>query len=105
MNILIYGEISDDKPKQLTALALLTQLQATSNGVLSTQVLKEYCNVAIKKLKLPVHFYDALVYPCTYTAGRASLHTEDLNAGENTNGVSVVNPSRAIKFKVLSHKF
>jgi predicted nucleic acid-binding protein len=55
-NILIYAEVNDDPAKQQTALALLKQLNATSSGVLSTQVLKEYCNVAIKKLKLsPAH--------------------------------------------------
>jgi predicted nucleic acid-binding protein len=35
------------------ALALLKQLYESASGVLSTQVLQEYCNVALKKLKLP----------------------------------------------------
>jgi predicted nucleic acid-binding protein len=52
-NILIYAEANDDSANQRAALALLKQLNASSSGVLSTQVLKEYCNVAIKKLKLP----------------------------------------------------
>jgi predicted nucleic acid-binding protein len=126
-NILIYAEVSDAKPRQLAALALLKELHATSSGVLSTQVLKEYCNVAIKKLKLPLHhireqlnlheqfevvqvtptiiragldlhqtrsisFYDALICVCAQTAGCSVLYSEDLNAGENINGVSIVNP-------------
>jgi predicted nucleic acid-binding protein len=126
-NILIYAEVSDDKPRQLAALALLKELHATSSGVLSTQVLKEYCNVAIKKLKLPLHhireqlnlheqfevvqvtptiiragldlhqtrsvsFYDALICASAQTAGCSVLYSEDLNAGENINGVSIVNP-------------
>lgn len=53
-NILIYAEACDDRDKQLSALALLKKLHSTSSGVISTQVLKEYCNVAIKKLKLPL---------------------------------------------------
>ncbi len=53
-NILIYAEASDVPAKQLAALALLKQLFEGANGVLSTQVLQEYCNVALKKLKLPV---------------------------------------------------
>ena len=51
-NILIYAEASDEPAKQKVALALLKQLFETTCGVLSTQVLKEYCNVAVKKLKL-----------------------------------------------------
>lgn len=51
-NILIYAEAVDEPVKQKVALALLKELFETTRGVLSTQVLKEYCNVAIKKLKL-----------------------------------------------------
>jgi predicted nucleic acid-binding protein len=126
-NILIYAEVSDNKPRQLAALALLKQLHATSTGVLSTQVLKEYCNVALKKLKLPlphireqlslheqfevfqvtpaiiragldlhqtrsISFYDSLICACAQTAGCGVLYSEDLNAGESINGVSIVNP-------------
>ncbi len=53
-NVLVYAEASDAPGKQQAALALLKQLYETGTGVLSTQVLQEYCNVAIKKLKLPV---------------------------------------------------
>jgi len=52
-NILVYAEASDARVKQRAALAILKQLYETASGVLSTQVLQEYCNVAIKKLKLP----------------------------------------------------
>jgi len=51
-NILIYAEASDEPAKQQTALALLKQLFEAASGTLSTQVLQEYCNVALKKLKL-----------------------------------------------------
>ena len=55
-NILVYAEASDESAKQRMALDLLKQLFETTSGVLSTQVLQEYCNVAIKKLKLsPAH--------------------------------------------------
>jgi predicted nucleic acid-binding protein len=53
-NVLVYAEASDAPDKQQAALALLKQLYETGTGVLSTRVLQEYCNVAIKKLKLPV---------------------------------------------------
>jgi predicted nucleic acid-binding protein len=52
-NVLIYAEASDLPAKQKAALALLKQLYEDASGVLSTQVLQEYCNVALKKLKLP----------------------------------------------------
>lgn len=52
-NILIYAEASDLPLKQQAALALLRRLFESATGVLSTQVLKEYCNVALKKFKLP----------------------------------------------------
>ncbi len=52
-NILVYVEARDEPAKQRAALALLKQLYESATGVLSTQVLQEYCNVAIKKLKLP----------------------------------------------------
>ncbi len=54
-NILIYAEASDAPAKQQAALSLLKQLYDDACGVLSTQVLQEYCNVALKKLKLPAH--------------------------------------------------
>ena len=52
-NLLIYAEASDVPAKQQLALNLLKQLYESAQGVLSTQVLQEYCNVALKKLKLP----------------------------------------------------
>ena len=52
-NILIYAEANDAGFKQRRALDLLRQLYEDGAGVLSTQVLQEYCNVALKKLKLP----------------------------------------------------
>jgi predicted nucleic acid-binding protein len=52
-NVLVYAEACDEPVKQRAALALLKQLYDGAWGVLSTQVLQEYCNVALKKLKLP----------------------------------------------------
>lgn len=52
-HVLIYAEASDAPVKQRAALALLKQLFESTDGVLSTQVLQEYCNVALKRLKLP----------------------------------------------------
>jgi predicted nucleic acid-binding protein len=52
-NLLIYADSGDEPVKQRIALSLLKQLRLNQTGVLSTQVLGEYCNVALNKLKLP----------------------------------------------------
>lgn len=52
-NILVYADSPDALTKQSQALKLLRQLGETRSGVISTQVLNEYCNVALNKLKLP----------------------------------------------------
>ena len=52
-NLLIYADSGDEPVKQRIALSLLRQLRLNQTGVLSTQVLNEYCNVALNKLKLP----------------------------------------------------
>lgn len=58
-NVLIYAEASDVPTKQKAALALLKRLYDDASGVLSTQVLQEYCNVALKKLKLSSQYLRA----------------------------------------------
>jgi len=58
-NILIYAEASDIPVKQKAALSLLKQLYKDASGVLSTQILQKYCNVALKKLKLPPQYIRA----------------------------------------------
>jgi predicted nucleic acid-binding protein len=55
-NVLVYAEASDEPLKQRVALALLKGLYEQGLGVLSTQVLQEYCNVALKKLRLPAQY-------------------------------------------------
>ncbi|HTE14882.1 MAG TPA: PIN domain-containing protein [Burkholderiales bacterium] len=51
-NILVYAEANDEPVKQSTALALLRRLKVTDNGIISTQVLQEYANVALRKMQL-----------------------------------------------------
>jgi predicted nucleic acid-binding protein len=51
-NVLVYASALDEPAKQRVALKLLKNLYEQTSGVLSTQVLTEYCNVALKKLKL-----------------------------------------------------
>jgi predicted nucleic acid-binding protein len=53
-NILVYAEATDVPTKQAMALKLLRRLKLEEHGVISTQVLQEYCNVAIRKLRLNI---------------------------------------------------
>jgi predicted nucleic acid-binding protein len=51
-NILVYAEANDEPVKQSTALALLRRLKLSNSGIISTQVLQEYANVALRKMQL-----------------------------------------------------
>lgn len=51
-NILVYAEASDEPVKQSAALALLRRLKLSDSGIISTQVLQEYANVALRKMQL-----------------------------------------------------
>jgi predicted nucleic acid-binding protein len=52
-NILIYADSADEPAKQDAAVKLLKTLYLQGNAVISTQVLSEFSNAALKKLKLP----------------------------------------------------
>lgn len=52
-NVLIYADASDEPAKQRQAVGLISELRRTGDAVLSTQVLQEYVNVALRKLRLP----------------------------------------------------
>jgi predicted nucleic acid-binding protein len=51
-NILVYAEANDEPAKQSIALALLRRLKLDGGGVISTQVLQEFANVALRKMQL-----------------------------------------------------
>ncbi len=52
-NVLVYADSSDEPVKQRRAIALIRELRAGGEAVLSTQVLQEFVNVALRKLRLP----------------------------------------------------
>ena len=52
-HLLVYADAADEPIKQRRALALITGLRSDGSAVLSTQVLQEYVNVALRKLRLP----------------------------------------------------
>jgi predicted nucleic acid-binding protein len=53
-NVLVYADAVDEPVKQLRAIATITTHRAAGTAVLPTQVLQEFVNVALRKLKLPV---------------------------------------------------
>lgn len=52
-NVLVYADSGDEPQKQRTAVALIRRLLEQRSGVVSTQVLQEFANVALRKLHLP----------------------------------------------------
>lgn len=83
-NLLVYADAADEPAKQARALDLIAGLRASGKAVLSTQVLQEYVNVALRKLRLPpslvrerLAFYSAFeVVPTSgdLIAGALDLH-------------------------------
>jgi predicted nucleic acid-binding protein len=50
-NIIVYANDSRDKTKQRKAIDVIKSLLIAGNGVISTQVLQEYCYTALNKLE------------------------------------------------------
>ncbi len=55
-NILVYAEDGDSAGKQAAAAALIAECYLKGEAVISTQVMMEFYNVAVKKLKLEPAF-------------------------------------------------
>lgn len=53
-NLLVYADAADEPAKQKRAIHLIKTHRAAGTAVLSTQVLQEYVNVALRKLHLPL---------------------------------------------------
>jgi predicted nucleic acid-binding protein len=53
-NLLVYADAADEPAKQQRVIQLIKAHRADGTAVLSTQVLQEYVNVALRKLQLPV---------------------------------------------------
>ena len=55
-NILVYAEDADSAGKQAVAASLIAECYLKGEAVISTQVMMEFYNVAVKKLKLEPAF-------------------------------------------------
>ncbi len=51
-NVLVYAHAPDETSRQRVALHLIERLGKSKSAVISLQVLQEFCNVAIKKLRM-----------------------------------------------------
>ena len=52
-NILVYTDATDDPVKQRRAIDTLKTYAAATTAVVSTQVLQEFANPVLRKLRLP----------------------------------------------------
>ena len=52
-NLLVYADAADEPAKQRRAIEVIKQHRAAGIAVLCTQVLQEFVNVALRKLRLP----------------------------------------------------
>ena len=53
-NVLVYADDGSDPAKQATSVDLIEAHLRARSGVISTQVLQEFVNVALRKLRLPM---------------------------------------------------
>ena len=60
-NVLVYADAADAAAKQTCATALIAQHLRAGSGVISTQVLHEFVNAALRKLALPLDIVRARV--------------------------------------------
>lgn len=52
-NVLVYADSGDGPLRQRRALDVLLEQREAGTGVISTQVLQEFVNVSLRKLRLP----------------------------------------------------
>ncbi|MCB1587874.1 MAG: PIN domain-containing protein [Xanthomonadales bacterium] len=52
-NVLVYADAADEPIRQGVAIELIRRHRKDATGVISTQVLQEFANVALRKLHLP----------------------------------------------------
>ena len=87
-NLLVYADSSDEGRKQRCAIDLIKQHRAAGTAVLSTQVLQEFVNVALRKLRLPptlirerLAFYRGFeMVPCTAELMTAAIDLHVLHS-------------------------
>lgn len=61
-NIFVYCYDATSPAKQKQALALIAEALQTGKGCISTQVIQEFLNVALRKFSTPLKIEDAILY-------------------------------------------
>ena len=61
-NIFVYSFSPEEKSKYPQAKKLIAEALATGNGIISTQVIQEFFNVATRKFVTPLRREDAVTY-------------------------------------------
>ena len=84
-NVLVYADSADAPDKQACATGLIAQHLRSSDGVISTQVLNEFVNAALRKLALPLEIVRARVrlysrFETVNASSSAILDALDLHA-------------------------
>jgi predicted nucleic acid-binding protein len=122
-NILVYAHDLDAGKKHEVAKAKVTELWESQSGVISTQVLQELYVTLTRKIPSPLNraqvrrilsnylasvilqaseieeaysisFWDAMVVAAASMKNAAIILTEDLNEGQQLEGITIVNPFR-----------
>lgn len=129
-NIFVYCFDDRQPDKKVRSLALIADALQTGDGIISTQVMQEFLNVALRKFSVPLKpedgkvylqkimyplcrvfpdldlyelalnilretgysFYDSLILASATKGECAILYSEDFHAGQQIDGVKIVNP-------------
>jgi predicted nucleic acid-binding protein len=89
-NIFVYCFDDREPDKKTKALNLIADALQTGNGVISTQVMQEFLNVAIRKFSVPLNTDDTKIYlqkvlnPLCQVFPDLGLYIEALNISEKT---------------------
>jgi len=129
-NIFVCSFDDRQPAKKERALALIQEALTNGSGLISTQVIQEFLNVATQKFRVPMlvesastylrlvlnplcqvypslalyesclairaetkySFYDSLILAAAVQAGCELLYSEDLQDGQEVQGVKIINP-------------
>lgn len=61
-NIFIYSFDPRNQSKQKRAIDLIAEALTAGSGIISTQVMQEFLNVATQKFEVPLTFHDSVAY-------------------------------------------
>jgi len=90
-NIIVYIFDKNNKDKQEKAQNILRQAIDSLNGIISFQVVQEFCSVALSKFEVPLStsdcriFINKFLYPLCYIFPTLELYNKAIDIKETTN--------------------